>query len=299
MRFILSLIFIFVLFSISYSIFEPVSVGGRYFALGIANISDLKDAYSMIYNPAGLSYVNDLSVSASFSEPFGVPGANIINVNIGGNVFDVLSLGINVVSYGADINSTSGLRSTVLGFGLARLIELSEFIDVIDSISIGLSVKGLGLSVRGYELDNSVNTDHWGFNTDIGTILSFGDEFLNLGIVVYNIVPYKFVLYSNSKGSDVYSAVKFGTSVNLIKPYLKAFGAYALGLNSSSQSSLSVGTEISYLDTIFTRFGVKDGKVSMGIGVRGPNFEVNFGTQSRENLGWYYQIDLVGFVDIF
>lgn len=280
------------------ALFEPVFVGGRYVALGNANITEVYDPYAVIYNPAGLSGIKGISASVSFSEPFGVPGMNLINVNVGANLFDIVWIGSSFASYGVDIGYASGLRYTVAGGSMASSFDISEVIEFVDLISVGVSVKGLGMSLRGYEFDNSVNTDKWSFNVDGGINISLF-EVLKLGVAGYNLVPYKFAFLPGSPGTEVFSALKVGVSFYLVKPYMKVFGAYSVGLNSVSPSSLSVGTEISYLDTIFTRIGLDGSKITMGLGVKAPDFEVNFGVQNRDNLGWYYQIDLVGFVDIF
>ncbi|MCX8095895.1 MAG: hypothetical protein N3D81_00150 [Spirochaetes bacterium] len=298
-KIIFSVLIVLLCSNFSFALFETPFVGGRYIALGLANVSEVTDPYAVIYNPAGLGYIGGIAISANYSEPFGVPGVNLINVNVAGNVVDIVQVGLTFSSYGADINATSGLRYLIAGVSIARAFELSDSVDFLDGISIGLSGKGLGLSLRGYELDESANTDKWNFNFDAGVNLSLFNELLKLGVVGYNLIPTKFSFLTGTQGTEIYSALKVGTSIYLIKPYMKAFGSYSLGLNSSSPSSFSVGTEVSYADTIFTRIGLENNRITMGLGLKGPGFELNFGVQNRDNLGWYYQADVIGFVDIF
>ncbi len=281
----------------SSGIFEPVFVGGRYVALGGANITEVGDAYSVVYNPACISYVSGISATVSYSEPFGVAGVNLVNFNLAGNVFDIFQMGVSFSSYGSSVDF--GLRYTILGLGVSKGIDLSEFVGFVDTVSAGVVFKGLGISLKGYELDQSINGDKYGFNFDAGLSLVVLNELISFGVVGYNLLPYKFAFLSDSGGADVYSSLKIGTSLYLVKPYMKVFASYNLGLNTSSSSYFSLGTEISYADTLFTRIGLNNNRITMGLGVRGPNFEVNFGVQNRDNLGWYYQIDLLGFVNLF
>ncbi|MEN2998607.1 MAG: hypothetical protein ABDH28_06200 [Brevinematia bacterium] len=300
MKKVLSVLFVLGTVFSANALFEPVFVGGKYVGLGGANIVEVQDPYAMVYNPAGLSYIDGISVSVSYSEPFGTPGMNLINANLAGNLVDILQLGVNVSYYGADLNSTSGLRYLVVGVGVGRSFSLSDVISFVDDLRVGLSAKGLMISLAGYELDTSVNGSKMGFSADAGVGVSLMKEFLKVGVVGYNLVPNSFSFFSDSTNvTEVYSAVKFGVSVYLVRPYMKIFGAYGMGLNSASPSSLSVGTELSYADTIFTRIGLNEGKLTMGLGIKAPNFEINFGVQNRDNLGWYYQIDLVSSVKLF
>lgn len=300
MKKVLVVLLIFGVIFSAYGLFEPVFVGGRYVALGGANITEVSDPYSMIYNPAGLVNIKGISASISYAEPFGVPGMNLINLNLGGNMVDVVQIGVSLLSYGADINSTAGLNYRVASLGVAREFNISDFVGFIDSVSVGASGKVLMVLLRGYELDNSINGDKFGFSADVGLNVSFLGEFLKIGVVGYNLVPYRFAFFSDStNATDIYSSINVGTSLYLIKPYMKVFASYGIGLNSYSSSSFSVGTEISYADTIFTRIGLKDNKITMGLGVKGQGFEINFGVQNRDNLGWYYQIDLIGSINIF
>ncbi|MFN4245013.1 MAG: hypothetical protein ACK4F9_02560 [Brevinematia bacterium] len=294
--FVVFLLTLWLVFS-SNAIFEPVFVGGRYVALGGANVTEVSDPYSIIYNPACIVYTEDISLSVSYSEPFGVAGANLINFNLTGNVLDLIQAGFTFSSYGSSVDV--GLRYMVLGFGLARGIDLSDLVSFVDMISLGVVFKGLSMSLRGHEIDETVNGDKFGFSVDAGVNFSLMEDFIKLGVVGYNLLPYKFAFLSDFGGSEIYSSLKLGASLYLVKPYMKVFGAYNLGLNSSSTSYFSLGTEISYADTIFTRIGLDNNRITAGLGIKGPNFEINFGVQNRDNLGWYYQVDLIGFANLF
>jgi hypothetical protein len=290
-----------IVFSYSASaIFDVPYVGGKYVSLGMANVSEVNDVYAIVYNPSGLSGLKGISASISYSEPFGVFGMNLINANVGANIFDILSVGASYTRLGADLSSTSGLLEEIISLGVGKGFDLSEYVDFINTVSVGINGKLLNLSLSGYELDNSVNKTISSFSLDFGTTIVMLDKSLSLGIVGYNLLPASFSFFGDTANSSLaYSALKFGASFYLVKPYMKVFGAYSLGLNSASSSSLSVGTEISYADTIFTRVGLIDNKLTMGIGLKAPNFEINFGVQNRDALGWYYQVDIIGFVDIF
>jgi len=288
-----------IVFSYSASaIFDVPYVGGKYVSLGMANVSEVNDVYAIVYNPSGLSGLKGISASISYSEPFGVFGMNLINANVGANIFDILSVGASYTRSGA--SSTSGLLEETISLGVGKGFDLSEYVDFINTVSVGINGKLLNLSLSGYELDNSVNKTISSFSLDFGTTIVMLDKSLSLGIVGYNLLPASFSFFGDTANSSLaYSALKFGASFYLVKPYMKVFGAYSLGLNNASSSSLSVGTEISYADTIFTRVGLIDNKLTMGIGLKAPNFEINFGVQNRDALGWYYQVDIIGFVDIF
>jgi hypothetical protein len=290
-----------IVFSYSASaIFDVPYVGGKYVSLGMANVSEVNDVYAIVYNPSGLSGLKGISASISYSEPFGVFGMNLINANVGANIFDILSVGASYTRSGADLSSTSGLLEEIISLGVGKGFDLSEYIGFINTVSVGINGKLLNLSLSGYELDNSVNKTISSFSLDFGTTIVMLDKSISLGIVGYNLLPASFSFFGDTANSSLaYSALKFGASFYLVKPYMKVFGAYSLGLNSASSSSLSVGTEISYADTIFTRVGLIDNKLTMGIGLKAPNFEINFGVQNRDALGWYYQVDIIGFVDIF
>lgn len=280
------------------ALFNVPYVGGKYVAEGIANITDVSDPFAIVYNPAGLVAINGLALSGSYSEPFGTPGMNQINVNIAGNLLNILQLGFSYTEKGSDLNATSGLRERIISASIAKQFDLNLFI--LDYIDLGITGKMLNLALSGYELDTSVNTSLSGFSADVGLNLSFSEESFKFAVVGYNLIPSRFMFFSDSTNATLtYSSLKFGLSTYLVKPYMKVFASYDLGLNSYSSSSFSVGTEISYADTIFTRIGLLDNKITMGLGLKGPNFEINFGVQNRDNLGWYYQADLTLSLDLF
>ncbi len=282
------------------ALFDIPYVGGKYVSLGMANISEVNDVYAIVYNPSGLSKLKGISASISYSEPFGVFGLNLINVNAGANILDIVGLGVSYTRSGADISSTSGLLEETISLGVGKGFDLSEYIDFVNDVRVGLSGKLLNISLKGYELDESVNKTISSFSLDFGTTIVMLDNYLSLGIVGYNLLPASFSFFGDTANASLaYSALKFGISFYLVKPYMKVFSAYSLGLNSGSSSSLSLGTQISYADTIFTRIGLIDNKLSMGLGVRAPDFEINFGVQNRDALGWYYQVDIIGFLNIF
>ncbi|MGC8870121.1 MAG: hypothetical protein ACP5PT_03405 [Brevinematia bacterium] len=299
MRKIFSVVLILFVATFSASaLFNIPYVGGKYLAEGGANITEVDDPFAVVYNPSGITAINGFALSGSYSEPFGVPGMNLININAAGNIFNILQLGISYIGKGVDLAATSGLREQIISASVAKKFDLSLFI--LDYISVGASGKMLSLSLGGYEFDSSVNTSINSFNADVGVTISVFDNEAKFAIVGYNLIPLGFVFFSDSTNSTfTYSSLKFGVSTYLVKPYMRLFAAYDLGLNSYSTSSFSVGTEISYADTIFTRIGLLDNKITLGMGLKGPGFEINFGVQNRDNLGWYYQADVTLSFNLF
>ncbi len=297
MRKLLGFLVVLVFVSGASALFEPIFVGGKYVGVGGANITEVNDPYAMIYNPSGLSYIKGIAFSVSYSEPFGVPGMSLVNVNLAGNIFDIFQTGVSLSAYGVNPDVGVGLYYSTLGISFAKKFGFE--VDVLDEVSVGLTGKLLRLSLSGYEIETSLNGDKVGFSMDVGASISLVEENFKIAVVGYNLVPYTFSFIGGTNGTQIFSGLGVGASLYLVKPYMKVFSSYTLGLNSNSSSSLSVGTEISYADTIFTRIGLKDNNITMGLGLKGPGFEINFGVQNRGNLGWYYQIDVLGFVDIF
>ncbi len=290
-KFLVSFVLLFFVSISSFAVFEDTLVGGRYTALGLADVVKVKDAYGVLYNPSSLGYLEGINFSGNYAEPFGIPGLNIYNANIVVGIPNIVSIGVGYLSQGVDFSVLDGVRESSGYLSVSRSFEIGA---IVDSISVGVSGKALIAQVKGYPFDGTDRKDVTTFSADLGVSGYFLGNDLGVSLIGYNIIPATIYFVDANNPFTIPTYIKAGISYFLLKPYMNVFTAIKYDLSISSVS-ISVGAEISYEDTIFTRLAYSEGKLSGGIGVKGPNFEVNFGTQVRGNNGWYYQIDLVIF----
>jgi hypothetical protein len=63
-------------------------------------------------------------------------------------------------------------------------------------------------------------------------------------------------------------------------------------LKTSSMANLFVGSEIYFYKAVMLRFGFDEGKMTVGLGIDGKNFELNGAIRVEEDVTMYYQFDL-------
>ncbi|MBN2542306.1 type IX secretion system membrane protein PorP/SprF [bacterium] len=276
-----------VLFVINNGVCQEFELGARPAGMGGAFTAVSNDVYTTIWNPAGLSLVNNYELSAGYHYLF----ANIDNDNLHqGNIAFVFpfrrcvnqscwqqSAGINVSALSSEIFNELIIKGS-WGIGFLKHRWAKGHL-----LHFGLRP---GLIRYGFEEDNSVDPNDPLFDTSVGFKLGLDAGFmlttryLNLGITYENLIKPRLSVEDVDEGK-LPGILRFGGAVNFLNTTLSIEEEYKLKeLNGEADTRLHLGLEGHLGENLALRAGA-DGKewLNFGIGLKFNRFKFDYALQ--------------------
>ncbi len=248
--------------------FSPMILNARAGGLGEAYVALSDDWGSLIYNPAGLSFVSKKTLGFNHLE---MPESFTRVEFLGG----VLPLGSFYLGLGL---STKSASSEELLFPFSEnAFQLSLATNVMPNLSIG---------VTGYLYMTNLDTGSaQGFGVDLGAIYLVNSN-LSLGIALYN--PISFLKWNTGTVESVERKdVVIGTSLklNFIVP-LKIVADISLLEKPTFMNRVHIGSEINPLPILAIRGGYNGAKegLTLGLGLNFANFNLDYALLYTKNL---------------
>lgn len=275
---------------VSAELFENYTRGGRVLGIGGAFVGGADDIYSLIYNPAGLSSLKGAAASFNYQPGFASEEVNALGA-MAGYGFGAFAVGGSFYQLGQD----GGLTMTSLVFAGSFRVP-GGAIGPITDLRLGLNCNLYMLSIDGYTA-----TAAEGFNAnpsafDLGVSVQFGflTEALRIGIHANNLLEPSISFLGSGGGSKIKREIRVGASL-LANEYLRinldrAFRDY--GYTSGILANMYLGAEVNFYKAVAFRFGFDEGKMTLGVGVTGAQFDVNAAIRIENNVNLYYQLDL-------
>ncbi|HEX9652515.1 MAG TPA: PorV/PorQ family protein, partial [bacterium] len=260
-----------------------LGAGARALALGNANVALANDAFGILFNPAGLDYIEKKSVSLYYSSLIVGSSYNFVGLvyptpTIGSFGFAWARIGTgDVVEYDVD-----GTKGSIFDFSQS-LFMFSYAKQLKSNFSAGLSIK---LQTMDFSLANRSDA---GFGADLG--LMYRPEFdsgmlrdLAFGLNIQNIITPNARLVDDTEAISplnfklgLAKPIRFGeerNAITLLFDFNKSFFE-----NRSAPAMYNVGAEYSFHDNAMLRVGLNDGVIAFGAGAAYSNFhfDYNFG----------------------
>ena len=246
--------------------FNDIGVGARPLGLGGAFVALADDSNAANYNAAGLAYVNNIHLGATYAQRF----SGLVNYSIIASVIPVGRLG----AIGADV----GFLSEHSGIYNEQTFRFSYARTVIKQIGIGVNLKYFSTSYD--EANESVKenpyfaqTSSSTFSFDIGLMAKPIDD-LHIGISAENLVPAD-ISISEAETDTIPQNIRAGIVYRLES--IAEMSAQGEAISNVLKNTLAI-VELNARDGVVTTRGGVEIWINNAIAVRG-----GFGMISDDN----------------
>ncbi len=267
----------------AFAAFNNIGVGARPLGLGGAFVALADDSNAANYNAAGLAYVPDIHLGATYAQRFG----GLVNYSSIGGVFPIGIAG----TVGADI----GFLSEDSGIYNEQTFRFSYANAIIDQLGLGINLKYFGTS---YDEENEfvienpyfAQTSSSAFSLDLGVMVK-PFKSLNIGISVENIVPAD-ISISDVESDTIPQNFRVGIAYRLASiAEMSAQGEAISNVLKNTRATVEVNARNG---DVYTRAGVEIW-ISNAIGVRGGFGMLNSDSSATTfNLGGSAKIPISG-----
>jgi len=241
----------------------------RALGMGGAFVSLAGEATTLLYNPAGLAYVNDQSVSGYVARPFGAfdhLAFGYAGPNLGASL---LQMGVATVAQTNEFGNPTGQsldyvsRAAVAGFGY----------EIFDGLAFGAQFKGY------FEENGPVR----GFGWALDPALLYTSGALKLGAVFKNAVS-EAIVYDNGQQAPWFTQWVLGGSWSLQLPSEMAL-VLAVDVEGLGQDEVRphLGGEL-WIDNLALRLGWDAGMLTAGASVLYGNLQVHWAYAFHDTL---------------
>lgn len=256
--------------------FEFLDTGARPVAMGGAFCAVVDDAHAPHYNPAGMAQVPDRRAAFDYCQLFGLADLSLHNVSfLQPTRWGVLGLGAQ--RFGGEL-----YQETALGLSYARLLR--------DNLFVGLSLRGLQLTILDYGSDLTLGIDlgilavmsprlRWGLsvrNLNDGRLGRWGEGMPQVLVMGLAFGPHSRLLLSADLWQDIADI-----SVEEL-----AGGAYPI--------EIRLGQELRLWAPLILRLGLqaRPARFSGGLGLRTGPFHLDYAYCSHQFLGPTHHVSL-------
>lgn len=231
--------------------FENIGVGVRAIGMGEAFTAIADDTSAPYWNPAGLSFVDKLRITAAQSDLYNLG----LMHNFIGITISPLKLGIHYEDF-TDIKDELGFSEST--------IRLSKSFLPMPNVSIGLTANRFQQYFEG----GSGN----GYGLDVGLIIdSFKLPEIKIGVNVKNLL----------------SSIRYNTgTIESLSPKLE-FGASYVGVRQTigvdiNKEKVSLGIEQQLSKQVCVRFGYTEENFSLGLGVNINKWQLDYALTKKD-----------------
>jgi hypothetical protein len=259
--------------------FRHTRMGARPRALGSAYVSLSDDANATLWNPAGLSRDNRLSLMATRAWMYSVSELSHDYLTLDFPAWRGLHFGACFVRLGIDDIYYEDV------YDLAVAVE----VPFLEGLSVGAAGKIFRLTAPGAERynDPAYNGGDTGYAADLGFLYDSGEAW-TLGGVVYNLnEPYLQLLDTTTDPDPVYSQFALGGSY-LFRDTLLLTCDLRSREGGWDNSVLNGGAEIWFFNALALRAGLNEGMVTMGVGLQDVHWQADIALETHNELGSVY-----------
>lgn len=276
--------------------------GPRSLALGQAYVSLADDAFSLSYNPAGLSRLSQTHVAAQYTNGLLDQQFGYMAMATPLNPRHAVALSLATFSAGKlDVYDDSGRVSGSKSAQSDRLVHLGYSFAVRET---SLFPGALHLGAAGRLLQSSLleETKATAYALDLGALyqhpLSKHSKF-NAALAVANIGPavqYRGGMASGSSRDPLPRTIRAGASYQraFLSDYLLTVSAEADRMSPSADAQGALGVEYLFLGLFSLRAGYRmgqdPGSLSVGGGVRWLGADFNYGVRPGGPIGQVHQV---------
>lgn len=310
-----SLILLFLLgfiINANYALLIGVPMGGTATALGGIVLDKDLSGYNGVFNPSMIAMSLDgdylYNFGASYAnDPYGFEGLD--NALIGvtwAKKLDMMNIGAGISSQ-MDL-AAIGLNQYRFYFsGSAYYTGLSEMLDAlsfVDGIAAGLNLKLLYFNTSADFTGVTGFHNPVGIDMDLDITIKFFDDKLNLGFLVSDLLDTQLSFFNNEPLTNVtFRGVFLHGRFNLVENFsifcalnLAGSDHYVDRGNIFGSSTFLANTyfgfEASFLDSLYVRVGMNEGRLTGGFGLIIEDLMVNVGVLPLKNVNLYYQVDV-------
>ncbi len=299
--------------------FMSVGVGARALGMGGAHVAVASDVTAGYWNPAGLVGLRHPQLAAMHAERF----AGVVNYDYLGVAFPVsasLALGLTITRTAVDdIPITTRLRNSERALGelytengvvVRNTPYIEKYVNDAEwmwSLSVGKSRSAslaYGASAKVVHKGIGAFTA-WGLGFDVAVRWNPMNH-LVVGATVQDVTTTVLVWDSTGTKEFVLPTAKCGVAYPLVVPWLRGTITPALdvdlrfeGRRSAAQLSLGrasadwhAGLEYAFHQVVAVRVGSDVGHLTLGLGVRLPQLDVDYAYLSHDQLGTTHRISL-------
>ena len=259
--------------------FRHTRMGARPRALGSAFVSLCDDANATLWNPAGLTQDNRLSLAATRAWMYSCPDLSHDYLTVDVPSWLGLNFGASFVRLGIDDVYYEDVYHLAVAFEVPFL----------EGLSLGSTGKVFRLTAPGYDQLNDPNFygDDTDYAFDLGFLYDSGKAW-TLGGAVYNLnEPYLQLLSTTTDPDPVYSQFALGGSY-LFRDTLLLTCDLRSREGGWGNSALHGGAEIWFFDAMALRAGLNAGLVTMGVGLQDVRWQADVAVETHKELGSVY-----------
>lgn len=229
-----------------FAAFNDIGVGARPLGLGGAFVALADDSNAANYNAAGLAYIEEIQIGATYAQRFN----GLITYNtIGG----IVPLG-RVGTLGANI----GILTEDSDIYQEQTLRFSYGNTIFKQLGVGVNLKLLGIN---FDAENEFVTENPYFTQTSSSALSFDVGLiaklfnsLNIGISVENLLPANMSI-SEANTDSVPQNIRAGIVYRLES--IAAMSAQGAAISNLLKSTLGTVEVLSRSGEIYTRAGVE------------------------------------------
>lgn len=274
--------------SLSADLFENYSRGGRALGMGGAFVGLADDVYAVVYNPAGLGGQKGVAVNFNYQPVMGYDdiatlGAlfriNFGNIGIGGSFYQIAQDGGTSFS---TVNLAGGMALPGLKMG------------PVSNLRVGVVANLYIIQPDGFSPTDNVKDSATAFSFGISALVNLFSPKFSVGFYVNNINQPNISVTETGGGTDIKREARIGLSY-LLNEYFRLSLDYAIRDYAGETEALNnifIGSEIYFYKAVMLRFGFDEGKMTIGLGIDGKNFELNGAVRVEPDINLYYQFDL-------
>lgn len=280
-----SFILILTLFFISSAnaAFNDIGVGARPLGLAGAFVALADDSNAANYNAAGLAYIDDIQVGATYAQRFGT----LVNYSTISGIIPISSIGT--------IGANFGVLSEDSDIYQEQTIRLSYARTLFEQLGLGLNIKYFSTnfdSENEFVVSNTyfTETSSSAISLDFG-LLAKPVKSLSIGLAAENVLPAD-VSISDEHTDTVPMTIRVGIAYKLQS--IAEMSAQGAAMTNILRETLTTVDIISRDGDLYTRIGVEMW-VNPTIGVRGGYaMIVNGNAANTINLGGSAKIPIGG-----
>ncbi|RKU12058.1 hypothetical protein C6501_11725 [Candidatus Poribacteria bacterium] len=251
----------------TFAAFNDIGIGARPLGLGGAFVALADDSNAANYNAAGLAYIEEIQIGATYAQRF---NGRITYNTIGG----IVPLG-RVGTLGANI----GILTEDSDIYQEQTLRFSYGNTIFKQFGVGVNLKLLGIN---FDAENEFVTENPYFTQTSSSALSFDVGLiakpfnsLNIGISVENLLPANMSI-SEANTDSVPQNIRVGIVYRLKS--IAAMSAQGAAISNLLKSTLGTVEVLSRSGEIYTRAGVEIW-VNKAIAIRG-GYGMNSGGNS-------------------
>ncbi len=263
--------------------FNDIGVGARPLGLGGAFVAIADDSNAANYNAAGLAYIEEIQIGATYAQRFN----DLVNYSTVSGIIPIGSIGtlganIGILSESSDIYQEQSIRVTY-----ARTL--------LQQIGLGLNIKYFSTN---YDSENEfvasnpyfTETSSSAVSLDVGLLAKLVKS-LSLGLSIENLIPAD-VSISNEETDTIPINIRAGIAYKL--EAIAEMSAQGAAITNILKETLATVDVLSRSSELYTRIGVEMW-VNPSIGVRGGyGMKLSGNSANTLNLGGSAKIPISG-----